>query len=171
LFSFIEAHPFNCSIQILLPIFRAGIPGSEADDAHSAIPSAHVLHLGNGGGWEPIVGPNGNEYAANDDLDKTELVQHISEREYTLLTCKLSVFLETDFVERHIRAECAQFCALSINARLDTTDACAILPDGRLLISATRETYERLGVVGAHAAQTAGESNVSLCNTICPPLS
>ncbi|CAL8467676.1 g7214 [Coccomyxa elongata] len=44
-----------------------------------------------------------------------------------------------------------RFCALSVNTHLDRTDAAAILPNGHLVLSVRRSTYERLGLVGQHA--------------------
>lgn len=110
---FIEGHPFNNALQVILP--------AAADGFHQG-PLAQAIS------------------------------ERISGRAFHLMRCNLAALAEEDFVERHVRPEAAQFCALSINAPLDRTDAAAVLPEGRLVLAVTDETYQQLGLPGSKHA-------------------
>lgn len=113
---FVEGHPFNCALQVLLPTLS-----SVDTEATAAQPSP-----------------------------ASSTAERISDRHYDLLQCQLDNLTDEDFVERHIIAEAACFCALSVNTPLDRTDAAAFLPDGRFVLAVTEDTFTRLGLAGAH---------------------
>ncbi|KAK9830976.1 hypothetical protein WJX81_004532 [Elliptochloris bilobata] len=74
----------------------------------------------------------------------------------------LDVLVEEDFIKAHVVGGQHGFAALSVNTPLDRTDAAALLPDGRLHLALTRDTHERLGLVGAHSATTPNGYRVTL---------
>ena len=120
--AFVEGHPYNCAVQLLLPESVSDSAGASATPWGAASPTA----------------------------------ERISGRHYSLVRCQLAALADEEFVERHIRAEAACFCALSANTPLDRTDAAAILPDGHLVLSVTGETYIRLGLLGSHDPERPG---------------
>lgn len=160
--SFVESHPFNCSLQILLPTFSA-YDSSGAKLGRSLGPPRSFRSAGDGPGSEEDPGTDRGA-STSEALKKLtdsqkKVLNHISDRHYTVLHCSTSVFLDTEFIERHVRAEAAQFCALSVNTPADRSDTAAVLPEGRLVLSVSRETHERLGLVGARALHDPGKAS------------
>ena len=58
--------------------------------------------------------------------------------------------------QAHLVGGARSLAALSVNTPLDRTDALALTPDGRLHLALTRDTHERLGLVGARSATSPG---------------
>ena len=68
----------------------------------------------------------------------------------------LADLLDEAFLARHVRARAperksAGFRAVCVDGRIDRDDVAALLPDGRLVLSLTPETYRRFGVPGARS--------------------
>ncbi len=92
------------------------------------------------------------------DEDFEAAVRKIGSCEYTLVRCNTACLVEHDFVERHIRALVASFCAFSVNATNSEAYSAAILPDGKLHLAVSEGTYHRLGLQGTHMPHDTGAS-------------
>ena len=92
-------------------------------------------------------------------------MRSIRSREYTLVRCNLACLVEHDFVERHVRAEAASFCALVVGTRADLDDSAAILPDGKLHLAVSQGTYQNLGLQGARVPHNPGACPVNCFKT------
>ena len=155
--TFISGHPLDHALQLILPDARIEILPSVQDS--SAIKPAQNFQN------TPIldterasfacateaVSPRGLEERALDSF-----AQQLGSRNYTLVRCNLACLVEHDFVERHIRGEAASFCALSFNTPIDSDDSVAVLPDGRLHLAVSEDTYRRLGLQGTHVPHNPG---------------
>ncbi|KAL6073530.1 Ribonuclease P protein subunit p40 [Balamuthia mandrillaris] len=69
---------------------------------------------------------------------------------YFLPNCSLSRLLEPSFLNAHVRQ--GELRAISIGSRIDAQNVCAILPNGKMLLSLDKDTYEQLGLTGRKAA-------------------
>ncbi|KAI9096134.1 ribonuclease P 40kDa subunit-domain-containing protein [Phlyctochytrium arcticum] len=68
---------------------------------------------------------------------------------YYKVTASLLLFLDPDFLQKHVR--CGSVSALPTKERIDQDDTFALLPSGILLLSVRKETYEKLGLTGRSA--------------------
>lgn len=154
---FVANHPFNSALQVLLPDDVDKNSILKLDSAFDAESSVQVIRTAHDV-------PNPPTIAADSvlNLQQNKVVNQINGRGYSTVRCNIAIFLDTEFLERHVRGECARFSALSVNTPIDRTDVAAILPDGDLVLSVTRSTYERLGVVGKHASHDPGNHLILL---------
>ena len=155
--TFISGHPLNYALELILSDAR--IENSPSEQESSAIKPAQNFQN------TPILGTERASFACATEatsprgLEKRvldALAQQLGSRRYTLVRCNLACLVEHDFVERHVRGEAASFCALSVNTPIDSGDSAAILPDGRLHLAVSEETYRRLGLQGAHVPHNPG---------------
>ena len=160
--TFISGHPLNYALELILPDAKIEIFPSQQES--SAIKPAQNFQN------TPILGAESASFACATEavsprgLEERALdsfARQLGSRNYTLVRCNLACLVEHDFVERHIRGEAASFCALSVNTPIDSGDSAAILPDGRLHLAVSEDTYRRLGLQGAHAPHNPG--------TLCRP--
>ena len=155
--TFISGHPLNHALELIFP--DATTENLPYEQGSSAIkPAQHFQNT-------PILATEragfacATEARAPRELEKRALdalTQQLGSRKYTLVRSKLACLVEHDFVERHIRGEAASFCALSVNTPIDSDDSAAILPDGRLHLAVSEDTYRRLGLQGAHVPHNPG---------------
>lgn len=140
--AFVISHPFNSALQICLPRTTETTANSQVRESVGADVSA-----------DPVSTPYD---LRTSEFSQDSVVHRISRLAYNLLRCNLAVLLDSEFLERHVRGLCAEFTALSVNTPIDRTDVAAILPGGQLVLSVTRDTYERLELVGKHAFHDKG---------------
>lgn len=155
--AFIFGHPLNHALEIAFP--EDLTPGGPSEAAQGREKS--VIVGDKGSIFKPEASWTGNSAAGNDSETSSDgatkaAVQRIGSREYTLVRCNTACLVEHDFVERHIRAEVASFCALSVNVTTIEADSAAILPDGKLHLAVCEGTYHRLGLQGAHMPHDKG---------------
>lgn len=151
---FVASHPFNSALQICLP---KSSWYEESKKVNGGLTADVDVDLTTSTG---DLGENVDQQRAQSARQLVE--KRIHDCSYILKRCNVAVLLDTEFLERHVRGQYAQFCALSVNTHLDRTDAAAILPNGHLVLSVRRSTYERLGLVGQHATHDPGSF------TACP---
>ena len=145
---FIASHPFNSALQICLPkIYRQ----EESKSLSEGLTVTEHINVPTSPGDLGEVVDQHRTQSAQQLVEK-----HVNDCTYTLIRCNVAVLLDTEFIERHVRGQYAQFCALSVNTHLDRTDAAAILPNGHLVLSVRRSTHTRLGLVGQHASHDPG---------------
>ncbi len=145
---FVASHPFNSALQIYLP------RTNETSHIHQ-----ERQDVGAEAGVESVDPPDdlsASPSRAKENSQVSVADQPYSSCPYSLIRCNLAALLEADFLERHIRGSCAQFSALSVNTPTDRTDVAGIVPDGHLILSVTKHTYERLGLVGQHVSHDPG---------------
>ena len=156
--TFISGHPLNHALELILPDAR--IDNSPYGQESSPIKPAQNFQN------TPILGTERATFACATEAISPQglgkraldaLTQQLGSRRYTLVRSNLACLVEHDFVERHIRGEAASFCALSVNTSIDSGDSAAILPDGRLHLAVSEDTYRRLGLQGAHVPHNPGK--------------
>lgn len=150
----VASHPFNSALQITFP--RRNSQEDLKGVSEGLTANVDVDITTSSGDLGELVDQH-RAHSARQLIEK-----RINDGSYTLIRCNVAVLLDTDFIERHVRGQCAHFCALSVNTQLDRTDAAAILPNGHLVLSVRRSTHERLGLVGQHATNDPGSY------TACP---
>ncbi|XP_067055757.1 ribonuclease P protein subunit p40-like isoform X1 [Acropora muricata] len=69
---------------------------------------------------------------------------------FSLIEAPLHAFIETDFIKTFVKD--GQFVALSWETRIDTGNCVAVLPNGTLILSLNKDTYEQLGLTGKPSA-------------------
>ncbi|KAK2553097.1 Ribonuclease P protein subunit p40 [Acropora cervicornis] len=69
---------------------------------------------------------------------------------FSLIEAPLHAFIETDFIKTFVKD--GQFVALSWETRVDTGNCVAVLPNGTLILSLNKDTYEQLGLTGKPSA-------------------
>lgn len=155
--SFVEGHPLNHAIEIIKANSRP-FKGhlAQPDSAEASIEPGQTSPIcdSEAAGLCPSTGRNLHEGTFHDSSEVS--LRSIGSREYTLVRCNLACLVEHDFVERHIRAEAASFCAVSVSTKNDEDDSAAILPDGKLHLAVSKEAYQRLGLPGAHVLHNPG---------------
>ena len=155
--AFIEGHPLNHALEVIKPGNRPlkGLSG-QSDSAETSIEPGQTSPIcdSEAAGVGPSTGETLHGGITPDSLELD--VVSIGSREYTLIRCNLACLVEHDFVERHIRAEAASFCAVSVGKNADEDDSAAILPDGKLHLAVSKEAYQRLGLQGAHVPHNPG---------------
>ncbi len=155
--TFISGQPLNHALELILPDARIeNLPSEQVSRAikptqnFQNTPILEIERASFACATE-AKSPRGLENRALDALE-----QQLGSRRYILVRCNLACLVEHDFVERHIRGEAASFCALSVNTPIDSGDSAAILPDGRLHLAVSEDTYRRLGLQGAHVPHNPG---------------
>lgn len=155
--AFIAGHPLNHAVNLILPhttgkdevlkqvhtteTTSKPVDGHSISDTERADVSHTTHQTSHGTGFD-------------NTLDAS--LERIASRGYSLIRCSLACLVEHDFVERHIRAEAASFCALSVSNPADSGDSTAILPDGKLHLAVSEGTYQRLGLQGARVSHNTG---------------
>ena len=153
----ISGHPLNHAVELIKP------DPKYVDESSTHLNNAEApLEPGQSspicGSDAANVGPSTSGTLHDNASQSTleELLRSIGSREYTMVRCNLACLVEHDFVERHIRAEAASFCAMSVGTRADVGDSAAILPDGKLHLAVSQDAYQRLGLQGAHVPHNPG---------------
>ena len=155
--AFIEGHPLNHALEVIKPNKRQckGVSG-QPDSAERSIKPGQTSPIcdSEAAGLAPSTGRSLHEGICQNSLELD--LRSIGSREYALIRCNLACLVEHDFVERHIRAEAASFCAVSLCTQAEENDSAAILPDGKLHMAVSKEAYQRLGLQGAHVPHNPG---------------
>ncbi|KAN0063739.1 hypothetical protein ACQY0O_003789 [Thecaphora frezii] len=121
----VEQHPFNHSLELILPYqpSKAGVATDDAtDDATDAPPEAIEALI------QRLSSLTGHDRAAS-----------------YLAKVPLSLFLDPIFVTAYIK--CGSLTALSLG-RIDADDVVCLDGQGTLILSLTKDTYQTLGLTG-----------------------
>ena len=155
--AFIAGHPLNHALEIVQPfLYNHSADLSHLNVAKASFEPGHKASICATGavGVTPSTGAALHDSESDDTLKAN--LQRIASREYTLVRCNSACLVEHDFVERHIRAEAASFCAISVGTQTSDSDSVAILPDGKLHLAVSANTFQRLGLQGAHVPHNPG---------------